>query len=234
MGKEFGHLPNYLGVKSVTSKQIAPIDSLEKRVKRFLTSPYLRPIAAHTEKAFKEVDKKVSSFGGSIVLDSGCGTGRSSFVLAEKFPGSLIVGIDKSAARLEKAEPPRKNVIFVRAELLDFWRLALEAKWNVQFHALYYPNPWPKLSLAPRRFHLHPIFPTLLSLSPWMELRTNWEVYAQEFLLAVQYANQFLGRNSEVTLEKFSPEIPETAFEKKYSEASQTLFRVVCKRTPPF
>ena len=136
------------------------------------------------------------------------------------------------------AIPP--NAFWIRAELLDFWRLALDRvnahAWMIPYHAVYYPNPWPKQSEATRRFHMHPIFPTLLALGRTIELRTNWEIYAREFaeaariVYSIQIPDQ--ARNDEgikITCEKFTPDSPETAFERKYKDAGQTLWKVVIK-----
>jgi tRNA G46 methylase TrmB len=88
------------------------------------------------------------------------------------------------------------------------------------YHALYYPNPWPKQSEAGRRFHLHPIFPTLLRLAQKTELRTNWEIYAQEFAQAVR----LLLPNASVTVQPIKEGEPITAFERKYKNARQQLW----------
>ncbi|SHM56433.1 tRNA G46 methylase TrmB [Fibrobacter sp. UWR3] len=173
-----------------------------------------------------------------VILDSGCGTGESTLNIAIANPDVPVIGIDKSAARLTKAggaglngaaglncAAPR-NAFLVRAELLDFWRLALgkvkAGQWHIPYHALYYPNPWPKQSEATRRFHLHPIFPTLLQLGDTLELRTNWELYAREFAEAARVATP----DCSIAREPFDPERPITAFERKYKEARQQLWRV--------
>lgn len=183
-----------------------------------------------------------------VILDSGCGTGESTLNIALAHPDIPVIGIDKSAARLTKAgtglsrelnsagngarlngAAPR-NAFLVRAELLDFWRLALEkvkaGQWHIPYHALYYPNPWPKQSEATRRFHLHPIFPTLLQLGDAIELRTNWEIYAREFAAAAHVATS----DCTISREAFEPERPITAFERKYKEARQQLWRVIVKK----
>jgi tRNA G46 methylase TrmB len=197
-----------------------------------------------------------------LVLDSGCGTGESTLHLAKKFPNVPVIGIDKSAVRLTKAGNGRQlecaaegepcgapagastgmavplNAFWVRAELLDFWRLALEkvlaGEWNILHHALYYPNPWPKESEATRRFHLHPIFPTLLRLSPVTELRTNWEIYAREFAEAARVAGDALQLKLGAEFAPFSPAVPETAFERKYKNAGQELFRTLVRNNSKF
>lgn len=37
-----------------------------------------------------------------LILDSGCGTGRSTLLLARQHPHALVVGVDKSGTRLSK------------------------------------------------------------------------------------------------------------------------------------
>lgn len=185
----------------------------------------------------------------AVILDSGCGTGESTIHIARRFPGIPVIGIDKSCARLNKAGNPSQtagedvpaNAFWIRAELLDFWRLALDyvkaCKWTIPYHAVYYPNPWPKQSEATRRFHMHPIFPTLLALGKTIELRTNWEIYAREFAEAARIVFEEWANNAsnvahpntqpQITCESFDSEKPETAFERKYKEARQKLWRVL-------
>lgn len=194
----------------------------------------------------------------AVILDSGCGTGESTIHIARRFPGIPVIGIDKSCARLNKAGNPSQtagedvpaNAFWIRAELLDFWRLALDyvkaCKWTIPYHAVYYPNPWPKQSEATRRFHMHPIFPTLLALGKTIELRTNWEIYAREFAEAARIVFEERAKSADaiakgdsrsragmtdaagmtIKCESFDPSAPETAFERKYKEARQKLWRV--------
>lgn len=194
-------------------------------------------------------DEAIEAAPFNVILDSGCGAGESTLHLAKRFPGIPVIGIDKSAMRLNKAgnihqleqlpgttsEPSvdlavPQNAFWIRAELLDFWRLALEevqaGRWNIIHHAVFYPNPWPKESEAGRRFHLHPIFPTLMALSAVTELRTNWEIYAREFAAAAR----IVCADASIACENFNPAVPETAFERKYKEARQQLWRVLIKK----
>ena len=241
------------GARAVTTNQTDIYDKLEKVVRKYASTEYLRPIADHTRIAFAEAEKFVTEFYGDagrdndlsgrtsrtaykVILDSGCGTGESTLNIALAHPGIPVIGIDKSAARLTKAGAglngaglngaAPQNAFLVRAELFDFWRLALEkvkaGQWHIPYHALYYPNPWPKQSEATRRFHLHPIFPTLLQLGDAIELRTNWEIYAREFAEAARIATP----DCSISREAFEPEQPITAFERKYKEARQQLWRV--------
>ena len=128
------------------------------------------------------------------MLDSGCGTGASTRALARAHPDCLVIGVDKSVARLGRtgasAFPHREgNAVWLRAELSSFWRLALQAGWALERHYLLYPNPWPKPGQLQRRWHGHPVFPELLRLGGRLELRCNWEIYALEFAAAHRYKN---------------------------------------------
>ena len=236
--------------RSVTSNQDDIYKNLEAVVRKYAATTFLRPVADHTREAFEQACDFVRGFNAAgcaeLVLDSGCGTGESTLHLARKFPNVPVIGIDKSAVRLSKAGNERQlevsaggscdvpaNAFWVRAELLDFWRLALEkvdaGEWKILRHALYYPNPWPKESEATRRFHLHPIFPTMLRLSLVTELRTNWEIYAREFAEAAHVLGDALSLKFNVELGAFDPENPETTFERKYKEARQQLWRTLVK-----
>lgn len=257
--------------REVLSNQDGPFKDLEKLVRKYAATEYKRPIADHTRNAFADAERFIAGFPAKgtscgppqpVILDSGCGTGESTQHLARRFPDYPVIGIDKSAIRLDKAgrafdtaqsrgteaqtnnaqqnEP--KNIFYVRAELIDFWRLALDkvtsGQWVIPYHALYYPNPWPKQSEAGRRFHLHPIFPTLLQLAQETELRTNWEIYAREFELAagvlqkMPVSDCFPSSRAAMTINSvaFSPEQPITAFERKYKNARQQLWRVLVRR----
>lgn len=270
------------GANSVTSNQESLHKDLEEVVRKYARTTFLRPIADHTREAFAEVEEFVRKFyegngdpgtasgvinaeiaPRAVILDAGCGTGESTIHIARRFPGIPVIGIDKSCARLNKAGNPSQtageevpaNAFWIRAELLDFWRLALDfvksGKWTIPYHAVYYPNPWPKQSEATRRFHMHPIFPTLLALGKTIELRTNWDIYAREFAEAARIAYDEFAKQAKETAkgdsgsgagmtdaagmtikcESFDPITPETAFERKYKEARQKLWRAIIKKS---
>lgn len=203
---------------TIVSNQIAPHPNTESCAEKHASTNYSRPISPSQYQAFEETNAWVKKTSRRIIIDSGCGTGDSTFWLSEKNPDLLIVGIDQSLIRITKAKnklakEKKDNVFFIRARLEDFWRLAYAAKWAIDFHYLLYPNPWPKSIHHPRRWHGHPVFPLLLSMSPHLEIRSNWLIYLEEFSLA---AKAISGRD-------FRPAIIEnpdgiSAFEKKYAE----------------
>lgn len=135
-------------------------DDLTKIVQRnFKCLPIFlqnKPIAAHTKVAFDQVFPHVDP-SRRIILDSGCGTGRSTLLLGDMYPQHTIIGVDRSFVRLNKnslksdlvvdkedgstrinnmEENQRpfqaisSNVLLVRAELTDFWRCCLQAQQN--------------------------------------------------------------------------------------------------------
>lgn len=170
--------------------------------------------------AFDLLARRVATWSGGIVLDSGCGTGKSTAGLAAKYPQHLIIGVDKSIVRLSRAKGLPENAITTRIDLEDFWRLASEAGWRFVRQCVFYPNPWPKPEHRLRRWPFHPVFPTALSCGGVWELRTNWKVYADEFALAY---GLLCGTRPEVL--PWTPVAAETLFEAKYLESGHELWR---------
>ena len=223
------------GSAPVRSAQRAPHARLTEVVRRHLDNPWREPLHAPTVDAFEALRAIVhGDEARRLVLDSGCGTGEGTRRLAGRWPGHLVLGVDKSAARLSRVgasgRPVREgNVAWVRAELASFWRLAVAAGWRAERHYLCYPNPWPKPRHLGRRWHAHPVFPQLLALGGELELRCNWGVYADEFARALGVA---LGRPAPV-VERVQVEAPLTAFERKYAASGHVLYRVACTVEAP-
>ena len=208
----------------VTSSQVAPHPRLAEIVARHLREPYRREPSAAGRAAFATVADRLAAADGGFILDAGCGTGESTLALARLHAGRLVVGVDKSAARLavgerrsREAGAPR-NAILLRCDLVDFWQLAAAAKLRCRAQFLLYPNPWPKPEHVMRRWQGHPVLPALLALGGTIELRTNWRVYADEFVQALRIA----GWSAECAT--FSPDPPLTPFERKYAAAGHALW----------
>ena len=214
---------SHLASRSITDAQQGVHKNLLKVVQKHLNQPFQKPISAHTQAAFDEVNHCIK--GRPLILDSCCGTAMSTRILAEENPDAWAIGVDRSASRPGKAYNVSlpENAIIVQAEVGDFWRLAQAAGWVLQKHRLFYPNPYPKSKHLKRRWHAHPAFPALLALGGEVELRTNWDVYAQEFCTALHFARP--SANKQAGFEVLEPGTPMTLFEKKYSEAGQTLYR---------
>ncbi|MGB0997614.1 MAG: tRNA (guanine(46)-N(7))-methyltransferase TrmB [Pseudomonadales bacterium] len=192
-----------------------------------INSVWQRPIAEHSAVAFASVRERVEASGQPLILDSCCGTGDSTRWLAKTFPETLVLGIDKSAHRLARHQQSDDgNYLIVRADVNDFWRLAVTAGWRLARHYLFYPNPYPKASQVRKRWYASPAFPSLLQLGGVLTVRSNWALYTQEFLLALNTQ----GRNG--SLSQIAVNEPVSAFEAKYNERGQALFQVVANLEP--
>jgi tRNA G46 methylase TrmB len=180
-------------------------------------------VPEHTREAFARVAADARVDGRPLVFDSGCGTGLAARALALARPEALVVAIDRSAERLARRTVVHwpDNVLRVRAELGAFWRLAAEAGWRLDAHLLLHPNPWPKPAQLRRRWHAHPAFAALLALGGALVVRSNWQVYAEEFALALRVAGR------EATLREATADEPApSAFDLKYRAASLPIWCV--------
>ena len=110
--------------RSVTSNQTGIHNDLERVVRRHLQSPWQAPIADHDAQAFAQLQQWRQAQGAErpLMLDSGCGTGSSSLLLASQHPEALVVGVDQSAARLERAgrrfQALPDNLLLLRGEFI--------------------------------------------------------------------------------------------------------------------
>jgi tRNA G46 methylase TrmB len=215
----------------VSSSQAGIHPRLEQSLRRHLAKPWSQPFHQPSVTAYRRL-RSESGFSGDqpFVLDSGCGTGRSTRYLADLYPEQLVIGVDQSEARLAKSGMKHgivheQNWILLRAELATFWRLLLCDGLIPSSHLLLYPNPWPKADHMKRRWHGHPVFPVLLSLGGDIEMRCNWQIYAEEFAFAVRLAT-----GKSIGVELFQPAGISvkgvSPFEQKYLARGQDLYSV--------
>ena len=205
--------------KVVTTNQIGVHERLDDIVLRNLNNPFCKPIADHTQVAFDQVTEWLNGRTGEMILDSCCGIGESSRHLANRYPEASVIAVDRSAHRLSKHDNcftgELDNLLFVRADLIDFWRLAVAAQWRLAKHFILYPNPYPKSAQVQRRWHASPVFSDLLALGGGLTVRSNWQLYIEEFVRALELT----GRESSVQL--YCADQPMSAFERKYWESGQ-------------
>lgn len=199
-----------------------------------------KPIAHHTQTAFDTLLTQCSDCA-NVILDSGCGTGRSSLVLGELYPQYTVLGVDRSIVRLCKqpsvsatredelmVQQVAHNVWLVRADLNDFWRL-LQKTSAITIHAHYvlYPNPYPKQSRIRQRWYGSPIFPILLQLSNRTIVRSNWDLYLQEFAQCAQWLEPKLSCQ---ILNAHTKTRPYSNFEQKYWMAGEETYELTVLR----
>lgn len=214
-----------------TSGQTGIHRQLSRLLDRHAGDSYRKPYATCNLAAFAASFERFQQVRplAPMILDSGCGVGESSVLLARAFPSHYVIGVDQSAVRLARGERARlaagdwpANLDLVRADVVDYWRLLHAAGIRLDRHYLLYPNPWPKITQLGRRWHGHPVFPTLLALGGILECRSNWPLYLAELCFAVER----LTRRA-VVCDEFVPAQPMTPFERKYLASRHRLFRMV-------
>lgn len=209
--------------KIILSNQDGVHENLRLLVQKHLESDFKKPIADHTKRAFDAVCARIEDVPGRpLILDACCGVGDSSRKLAELDDDCWVIGIDKSESRIMRERPTlfRDNLILMRADLNDFYRLAVDAGWRLECHYILYPNPYPKSVHLKRRWHGSPVFPHMIKLGGRLEMRSNWPLYLEEFAVALEIA----GHTADVT--QFEAAEPMTTFEAKYKESGQPLYRL--------
>ncbi len=214
---------SFTPAKVIDSPQEGIHKDLQKTVSKHLESEFKRPIVAYNQEAFDQFLERKSELGDpKIILDSACGTGESTRFFANKYPNYLVVGLDQSAKRLANNENKKlaDNGLLLRCDCTDFWRLMEQESIKADKHFLLYPNPWPKTQHLQRRWHGHPTFKNLLSVSESIELRTNWRIYAQEFNAALDVAKRCSA------IDEYKSDIDITAFERKYRLSGHALWQV--------
>lgn len=210
-----------ISIDPITSDQQGLHPDLNAVIARHLNSAWRKPIPEHTQLAATDALLWLESLGNPpVILDSFCGTGMSTAELAARYSHCAVIGVDKSADRLNRHVASSGNYRLFRAECEPFWQSLVNASIRLERHHLLYPNPWPKGRQLKRRIHGHPAFPLLARLGGVIELRTNWEIYAREFHASLAQ----LGFTP--ALETIDPEAPITLFERKYQSRKQTLWQV--------
>lgn len=213
--------------RPVTTNQHGNHEDLVNVVMRHLRSPFRKPIQAHNREAFEQAQKLVAEWQGPIVLDSCCGVGESTAWLAQQHPDALVIGVDKSAHRLarhahyQKPTIGKQSYLMVRADLHDFWRLALEAHWQLQHHYILYPNPWPKAAHLGRRWHGSPVWPYVLGLGGELVMRSNWVTYLTEVATSLALVNCQAALSPLLVKHQAI-----TPFERKYQQSGQQLWEL--------
>jgi len=213
-----------INCKPIYSSQQTIHSNLVGSIRRYQETTFTKPVSAHTAQAFEELNLVLENNKMPLILDSGCGTGDSTKRLAATWPDCFVIGIDKSEVRLARAQSGKdsgSNFTFVRADLFDFWRLAVQSGLKVDRHFVFYPNPWPKSTQLKRRIHGHPAFAQFVQLGTEFEVRSNWKIYVDEFACAFK-----LWTGIGAAVQEIVPVEPYwTAFERKYVLSKHPIYQ---------
>lgn len=225
--------------KAIITNQKGIHEKLNEVVAKHLSHLFKKPYQPHTQKAFAEADALVQTLlkttpNGEVILDACCGVGQSTRILAQKNPKALVIGVDKSAHRINRNVEGfeqengyhAQNYHLVRADLNDFYRLVKAANWPVTKHFILYPNPWPKSKHLQRRWHGSAVFPQMLSIGDTLILRSNWRLYLEEF----QQAAKQMALHGELSQVNVSSEQALTPFEAKYQASGQVCWQLTLNK----
>ncbi len=206
---------------------------LPRVLARHQGAAFQKPYTEYNRAAFAQFMQAWTARGcAPLIVDAGCGVGESTLHIARAHPQAFVVGVDQSEDRLATLkswwrDDRPDNLIWIRADLVDFWRLLheeLARRGEALFkHYILYPNPWPKIGHLQRRWHGHAVFPTIVALGGVLECRSNWPLYVREFAFAVRDV-------ADVQAEKVGQldlTAPITPFERKYQARGEPLF--VCR-----
>jgi tRNA G46 methylase TrmB len=217
--------------RTIVSAQSEVHQHLAARVARHLAEPFRKPIGEPSRRELAAALQRWQQTGGApLILDAGCGVGESTLRLATQFPDHFVIGIDQSEKRLAAGKdwwgeaPLPANFCWGRADLVDVWRLLQADAVPVARHYVLYPNPWPKIGHLGRRWQGHAVFPALAACGDYLECRSNWRVYIEEFAQALE----LVGRPARV--EAWVAAQPMTPFERKYGASGHGLWRCVSER----
>ncbi len=106
------------------------------------------------EPEMHESQDAVVDWGEKVMVELGCGQGQYTIGLAERFPGSTVVGVDIKGARIwhgAKAALDQKleNAHFLRARIEDLYRFfkprSIDTIWVT------FPDPHPREGKAKKR-----------------------------------------------------------------------------------
>lgn len=211
--------------KIITSLQDGVHENLEKSLKRYNLSNYVRPKRSFSDDNLIKIKNWLKD--DSFIFDIGCGIGESTYKLSTLHPDTKILGIDKSISRLDRNNSfkvSKDNVLLIQDDMFDLIPLLYaDLKDQILSVHIYYPNPWPKKSQLKRRIHANPIAPFLFELSNNFYLRSNWKIYLDEFSKSFEF---YKGVKSKVVeLKEFSDYL--TPFEKKYHLSDQSIYELI-------
>jgi tRNA G46 methylase TrmB len=210
--------------RSISTNQLGIHQNLHKVVTRQLANTNQKPLSAHTQQAFQDAISWLGGWQGDLILDSCCGVGESTVNIARAHPNARVIGIDKSALRTEKHQAyasTLENYLVLRADLNDFLKLLVLNDKKLTKHYLLYPNPYPKSAHLQRRWYATSALKDIIKLGGTLEVRSNWQLYIQEFSAALAIANI----QNQIGI--FESERAITPFERKYWQSGQSSWQLL-------
>jgi tRNA G46 methylase TrmB len=116
---------------------------------------------------------------------------------------------------------------------------------KITHHYMLYPNPYPTKKRLMQRWYAHPCFPLILKLNvETMVIRSNWDVYLNEFATAIEMANDFyctssISNNLALSylssakvgpIERIDKSVALTNFEAKFDNVGESTYELILKK----
>jgi tRNA (guanine-N7-)-methyltransferase len=177
----------------------------------------------------------VQLFGRSAPLhvDLGCGDGSFLCAMAQQFPKTNFLGIERLTKRVEKVRRKAEkieNVRVLRADTLFAVRYLLP-KNSVETFYLLFPDPWPK-----RRHQLRRIFTRDFLEAIAAALEENGILRVATDQLDYFHQIERLSR-ADLQFQAVAPSLdavlPVTKFERKFREQEAPIYRLMLRKTSP-
>ena len=175
-------------------------------------------------------------FGRSAPLhvDLGCGDGSFLCEMAQQFPKTNFLGIERLTKRVEKVRRKAEkieNVRVLRADSLFAVRYLLPES-SVEAFYLSFPDPWPK-----RRHQLRRIFTRDFLDAIAVALKQHGVLrVATDQLDYFQQVERISRAHVQFQVVQRSPDdtvLPVTKFERKFREQGAPIYRVTLRKTSP-
>ena len=175
-------------------------------------------------------------FGRSAPLhvDLGCGDGSFLCEMAQQFPKTNFLGIERLTKRVERVRLKAEKIVnarVLRADSLFAVRYLLPES-SVETFYLLFPDPWPKRRHQLRRIFTHDFLDAIavaLGQHGVLRVATDQLGYFQqvEHISRAHVQFQVVPRSLDDAV------LPVTKFEKKFRKQGAPIYRLMLRKTSP-
>lgn len=166
---------------------------------------------------------------GNVIVEAGFGSGDFMLYLANKYPASVIIGVEVSERAIEKLKrkvirADFKNIRIVKGNIRDVLKLFPDA--SIDYFCCNFPDPWWKKRHKKRRIFNKEFVSILfrkMKSEGIVEICTDHIEYAGFIIRNFEEFDGFLPGYGEYPLVNFSFREFRTKYEKKFLKVGKTL-----------
>jgi tRNA (guanine-N7-)-methyltransferase len=169
-----------------------------------------------------------------VHVDLGCGDGSFLCEMAQQFPKSNFLGIERLTKRVKKVRRKAEkigNVRVLRADTLFAVRYLLPES-SVETFYLLFPDPWPKRRHQFRRIFTRDFLDAIaaaLKQNGFLQIATDQLDYFHQIDRLSRAHAEF----EVVALARDDAVLPLTKFERKFREQGAPIYRLTLRKTSP-